>query len=339
MTLVRIMATALALVVSVVSAAAKDWKVDGHLAGRHGEGKPAVDISGIACATDKGFPRTCLVIDDELQAAQVVKLTDGRIEPGRLIPLIDDKFDGEPLELDGEGVAYADGYFYVVGSHGRPRHARQATEKDRSSLAALIAASSKLVRLRYDAASGVIAPRPEDVSISTGLRELIANEPALGPFRDKSLEDGGITLEGVAIRDGRLLAGFRGPSIKNKGAVILSVALGHFFDRKPADAKVHYLDLGKGHGVRDLAPYRDGVLILAGPVGDVDGTYSVFWWKGSGKRVKLLKDLPAYRSDKDKQWKPEALLPLDRNRKGLRVLLMLDGADDGGPRTARIPRP
>src|SRR5690349_18492938 len=90
--------TALSIAVLTIAApvTAKEWTLDRHLAGRHGEGKPSVDISGIACATNKGFPRTCLVIDDELQAAQVVKLTDGRIEAGRLIPLIYDKLEGEP---------------------------------------------------------------------------------------------------------------------------------------------------------------------------------------------------------------------------------------------------
>src|SRR5476649_2900702 len=71
-----------------------EWKVEGELVGK--KDKTAEDLSGIACATDSGFPRTCLLIDDEQQSAQVVTLTDGAITAGALIPLIDDKFDGKP---------------------------------------------------------------------------------------------------------------------------------------------------------------------------------------------------------------------------------------------------
>ena len=103
---------------SISSAFAQDngrkWDVKGDLVGK--KDKVSEDLSGIACATASGFPRTCLVIDDELQSAQIVTLTDGALMAGRSISLINDTFDGKPMELDGEGVAYADGYFYVIGS-------------------------------------------------------------------------------------------------------------------------------------------------------------------------------------------------------------------------------
>ncbi|WP_416361694.1 DUF3616 domain-containing protein [Mesorhizobium sp. AR02] len=41
---------------------------------------------------------------------------------GDFVRLIDNSFANKPLELDAEGVAYADGFFYVISSHGRPRH-------------------------------------------------------------------------------------------------------------------------------------------------------------------------------------------------------------------------
>jgi hypothetical protein len=331
---------ALCWTLSAVPLLAQDsiWNVQGELIGD--KGKATEDMSGIACTTDTGFPRTCLVIDDELQAAQVVTLTEGNIAAGRLIKLTDDQLNGKPVELDGEGVAYADGFFYVIGSHGRPRNSGAAVSaEEMAGVAARITASSKLARLRFDAASGEIAPQPEDVKISTSLRTLIDAEPAFALFKDKPLENGGITIEGIAIYKDRLLAGFRGPSVDGKGAVILSAALGHFFDGQAADAKVHFVPLGPGRGVRDLAPYDNGILILAGPVGDVEGTYSVFWWDGASAEAKLLRDLPAYRSKKDKQWKPEGLLPLDRNAEGVRVLLLLDGPKDGAPRTERLPYP
>lgn len=97
--------------------------------------------------------------------------------------------------------------------------------------------------------------------------------------------------------------------------------------------------------MRDLAAFDGGVLVLAGPMQSVNGTYSVYWWDGVSGRAKWLADLPDYFSDKEarkkhgSQWKPEALLPLSRNARGLRVLLLFDGAKNGKPRSLRIAYP
>ena len=89
------------------------WQINGTL---FGEGsKTSKNLSGIACRKGKGFPRECLVIDDELQSAQFVKLKDGEINAGDRVELT------TGLELDGEGIAYSDGFYYVIGSHGYPR--------------------------------------------------------------------------------------------------------------------------------------------------------------------------------------------------------------------------
>lgn len=320
-------------VTAAAPAAAKDkseWRVNGELVGK--KGKETKDLSGIACATATGFPRTCVIIDDELQAAQVVTLTDGAIDAGgrRLIPLIDDTFDGKPVELDGEGVAFADGWFYVIGSHGRPR-----SDKPPPEIKAGFKASSKLIRFKLNAA----ATAARDLAVSTKLATLIANEPQFVPYRDKELEKGGVTIEGVAVVGDRLYAGFRGPVVE-KQAIILSAPLGYLFGDQPAQAERPVsVKLGKSRGVRDLAAFDGGVLILAGPVSSESGTYSVRWWDGKSDQTKKLKDLPDYKSKKGKQWKPEALLPLDRNKKGVRVLLLLDSAKDGKPREVRIPYP
>ena len=95
------------------------WPVRGKLQGK--KGKKSKDLSGVDCTTAKGSPRAGLVIDDNMQEAQFVTVKDGEIVAGDMIALIDNSFEGKPLELDGEGVAYADGFFYVIGSHGHPR--------------------------------------------------------------------------------------------------------------------------------------------------------------------------------------------------------------------------
>jgi len=332
---------ALFVAASLQTANAKDkqgtvkWDVDGILIGKK-EGKPSKDMSGIACATATGFPRTCVVIDDELQAAQIVTLRDGTIDadPQYMIKLIDDKFSkkaGEPpkaVELDGEGVAYADGYFYVIGSHGRPRSENKSPEE----IAARLKASSNLIRFKLD------GTKAKELSVSTALAKLIVKESLFDAARKIELEKGGITIEGVAVLGERLYAGFRGPTVgEKKQAVIMSVNLDHLFGNAPAVAMLHRVDLGSGRGIRDLAPYDNGILILAGPVTSDIGKYSVLWWDGMSDQAKPLGQ--PLQIKEGKEWKPEALLPLDRNNEGLRVLLLLDSAKNGKPRAERVPYP
>ena len=81
-------------------AAARDdgvWPVHGKLLGKND--RKSEDVSGIACATAHGFPRSCLVIDDNMQQAQFVTVKDGAIVAGDTIALIDNSFAGKDLTL------------------------------------------------------------------------------------------------------------------------------------------------------------------------------------------------------------------------------------------------
>ena len=148
----RIAAIACVLPVLLVGPApGKDdasWKVKPDVTGKDDE--PSEDVSGIACTTSKGFPRSCLVIDDNLQKAQFVKLRDGRLVPGDTIKLIRNKFKKKKLELDGEGIAFSKGFYYVIGSHGHPRDSEKKLDPvdDRDKIDARIRASSQIVRFR-----------------------------------------------------------------------------------------------------------------------------------------------------------------------------------------------
>src|SRR3954469_715071 len=180
------------------------WPVTHKLLGK--DGGKAKDISGIACATAQGFPRSCLVIDDNVQDAQFVTVTDGELVAGSTVNLIGDKFEGEALELDGEGVAFAGGRYYVIGSHGHPRDEKQKLTA--GEIKARISANSQIVRFRTTGEDG----NASAIERTPRLREIIAAEPLLAPFMDQRLEKNGLTIEGVAIKDDvALLAGFRGP--------------------------------------------------------------------------------------------------------------------------------
>jgi hypothetical protein len=310
-----------------------EWSVKGRLLGKGG--KRSVDISGIACSSAQGFPRSCLVIDDNRQAAQFVTIEDGQLRAANSIRLIEDALDGRALELDGEGVAFADGFYYVIGSHGHPRdrNRRLDPQRDAALINARIAAASQIVRLRADGDDAEAI-----VERTSRLRSIIAAQPALAPFMDRRLENNGLTIEGIAVRDGSLIAGFRAPVLEDGRAAVLSVSLSALFDSGEPDARLYRLRLGDGQGVRDLAAYERGVLILAGPSADGAGPYAVFWWDGKSEQVRFLKSLSDLTAN-DPDRKPEAILPLDRSPSGLRVLVLFDGAREGGPIAVEMPEP
>jgi Protein of unknown function (DUF3616) len=316
------------------------WPVTQRLFGKNG--KKSEDVSGIACTTTGGFPRACLVIDDELQAAQFVTVNDGELVAGEPVPLINNHHDGDPLALDGEAVASADGVFYVIGSHGHPRDKKKKLDPDVDSakIKAKIAASSQVVRIRLRPASGQpLTPNDiQDVQSSSQLRDVIAAEPLLNRYMDRRLENNGLTIEGLAVAGNRLFAGFRAPGLDNGRAPILAVALDALFDGGGHQPRLHLLPLGEGRGVRDLAVFDGGILVLAGPAADGAGRYVIYWWDARSDNVRYLADVTeALGADKDQ--KPEAILPLDQGPSGLRVLILSDGAKEGAPRAVVIPAP
>jgi hypothetical protein len=323
------------------------WPVLNRLQGKVKDGNPekADDVSGIACAPGP-LPRLCLVVDDETQGAQVVILRDGLLIAGDFIPLIDDVYDRKPLELDAEGVAYADGFFYVVGSHGRAPHADDADKEAKN--AARAAASRRIFRIALtpdavDLATGTLKSAPV-VTPSAALATILGRDPVIAPSFDRPLGKDGITIEGVAVRGADLYAGLRGPVLDDGSAVIARVPLAAVFDGAQGAATLFRLGLDKDtqmdpRGIRDLAAFGDGFLLIAGPEPDPPkkhrialGDYAIYSWTEGEAPVKRLDLQPTGKTDM-----PEALLVLDADAEKAQVLLMFDGPKEGQPMPVDIP--
>jgi hypothetical protein len=299
----------------------------------------ADDVSGLACSRPSGYPRLCLAVDDETQGAQVVILEDGTLTAGDFIKLSDDSYDGKPLELDAEAVAYADGTFYVLGSHGRPRHETDSAKEKKSDAKA--AATRQLFRIKLnsdmvDLRTGALTAPPA-ISRSTALGALLQADPVLKHSFDAALDDGGLTIEGAAVAQGNLYLGLRGPLLQGGKAGVFAVPVAGLFDGgTPGQTTLQGLDLGTDtmklpRGIRDLVAFEDGFLVIAGPEQDPPkdkvkpGDYAIYLWRG-GMTTKLA-DLARY----GKKLKPEALVPLDRSKGALRALLLFDGGKEGSP--------
>jgi hypothetical protein len=277
-----------------------------------------------------------------MQDAQFVVVEDGKLHAGDIVHLIDNQFNGKALELDGEGVAYAEGAFYVIGSHGHPRDKKMKLDPDADAdkIKARIAASSQVVRIRLkpDVHSPLVTADIQDIQASAKLRESITAEPLLKNFVDRRLENNGVTIEGVAVIGERLFAGFRGPSLAEGRSPVLSVSLASLFGSAPALPDLKLLRLGEGRGIRDFAPFDGGILVLAGPVGDAPGPYGVYWWNTKDETSVFLADITKL-SGASADFKPEAILPLDTTSSGIRILILFDGGEEGAPLPLVIPHP
>ena len=339
-----------------VTAVPTQYTVKSGLIGK--KGKTAKDISGIACMPGQGEqPRTCLVINDENREAQFVTIDKATVTPGKTVPLIgrepDESTRGakptqtkcpnnapEFTDLDGEGVAYAEPYFYVAGSHGCSRNSGEF------HLSAFI-----LARFRVDGhgnpvgldGKALAAGKPIPVETTYRLSDALLAAPPVAPFFGKKLqteggntaeEPNGLNLEGVAVIGDRLFAGLRAPSI-NGGAFIVAGNVNELFAKElgsPLKTEVIELKLGKNAGIRDLTRLADDKLLgIAGPAQkQADVPYSLFIAEAKTNGVLRMGKIPDLTDPEE--LKPEAVVALAPDR----VLILFDGAPNGGPREYKI---
>jgi hypothetical protein len=204
-------------------------------------------------------------------------------------------------EADLEGMAVADGFLWVVGSHGLKRknakpdrdHAENAKrlakvslDGNRRLLACVpIETDAKgepcLVR---QAGDGRRALRLKGDSQTNLLTRALADDPHFGPYMAIPGKDNGFDIEGLAVHGRRLLLGLRGPVLRGWSA-LLEIAVEARGDQLRLVAlddsgsliRKHFLQLD-GLGVRDLHFSGDDLYILAGPTMVLNGEIRVFKW-------------------------------------------------------------
>jgi hypothetical protein len=289
--------------------------------------KTRQSLSGIACAANAQNKTICLAAFDEGAAVQFAELLpqgQGSIQPSGVSLQLGRAKD----ELDAEGAATDGRYFYVTGSHAVKR-----------SDCAANPASRHVLRIARDPVTG-LAASTSALQDSSRLASLIASLRALRQSLDSSacLGTGGLDVEALAVRRGRLWFGLRGPTGPDT-AFIVSVDADAFFGGADAKAHAHTVKLGPGRGLRDMVAVRDGILLLAGPDDDprhAGVPWMLLHWDDAAaspapKPLATL-DLSGVALRKcDKEIKPEALTVLDESATGYRLLVLSDGLCDGGP--------
>lgn len=301
-------------------------------------GKPARDVSGLACMPAANGVQRCLLINDEGSFAQFARIAENRITPDATVPIIGAdaspdtlgqppqgicKMPGRFAELDGEAVAYADGAFYVSGSHGCSR------KKGEFRLSAF-----HLARIKVDA-EGTAAGK---VELTYRLSDMLRSAGPAGAFFGQGLmDDNGLNIEGIAVTGDTLWAGLRAPSLGNRGFLV-GASLDALFAPGHAPAteapKVFNLPAGSNRGIRDLAPLSDGrLLALLGPAQEQALPYSLLLVDPAKPDAATpLGDLPARGGDK-----AESLTVLAQDGQSLTVLIGYDGPKNGHFESYRLP--
>ena len=292
--------------------------------------KAAKDISGIACRPPAGGDYRCLLINDENKAAQFATVKQGTITPGPSLPLIKGSAptgasgrqpaigcprQGDFEDFDGEGVAFADRHFYVVGSHGCSR--RSGEYRPSSFLLARIAAGNG---------------EPGTPELSWRVADLLGAAGEVAPFVGKALDEAsnGLNIEGLAVVGDRLWLGLRAPSLGGR-AFLVGGSVADLFKpgSEPTTARPQLLAFAAGaqRGVRDLAPLADGrLLVLVGPAQEQDVPYAILLLDPADPAA--VRELGQLRPREGA--KAEALTVLAQERDELRVLVGYDSEKNGG---------
>lgn len=221
-------------------------------------------------------------------------------------------------ELDLEAVDVADGRLWLCGSHSNARETVDAASPP-SAVVEPRPARNFLASFALTAEGALADPRFLPFTGEDSLRRRLARDEWLAPFLAPASKEGGLDIEGLAVRGDDLFLGLRGPVIDGRAVII---ALRHQNGVIQPGHALHFLDL-EGLAIRDLALQGSDLLALAGPSGAATGPYRLHRW-----RPEALTNAPEplftwpYPDDKElRQEKPEAICAITwKKKKGFLVL-------------------
>jgi hypothetical protein len=285
------------------------------------------DLSGVASRGE-----LLIVCPDEGAEFNVFRHVGRRFELTGKVSLLADR----DQEIDMEGAASDSDYVYIVGSHSIRRRLidENGTYKQNRKRLTRIAPhteSYSLYRLKLDGHGQLIEKERVD------LRDVLEADNVLGRFFGVPGKENGIDIEGVAVKDGMLYVGFRGPVLRGNFVPVIS-----FEFEQPHDYELNFVRLG-GRGIRDMVAVDGGFLILAGPVGDGDTSFELYFWNGQDcvpgdggydGYVSLIGGIPT-----NSDIKPEGMAVLAESEHAWRLLIVRDGERNASTYLAPKPAP
>ncbi len=296
------------------------------------------DLSGIARVGDFH----CLIGSDEGVYVQICRFVVQRMEivvDKPIISRIELLSPKVGSEIDIEAIAAIGNTYYVMGSHGVAKKSGLFMEARHSCF-----------RFDIDPKTGQKAGYVQKSS----LQRLLRNDPVLGPYYGKVLQQQGVNIEGLAAKDGRLFIGFRSPNLGGK-AYVLEISPEELFgDHDETSYNLHTVVLGEGLGIRELVAIQsgkdyNGFLIIAGNAGCEPGDgdnpdtvtdvkdwkpgrgFFLFYWDGR-EQAEAIGGIP--RSSDG--YKAEAITILSDTKEAFDLLILFDGPPGGAPTVYRV---
>lgn len=292
------------------------------------------NLSGAAC-NPHGVG---LMIGDEKRYARFFTVEGSRLRSAARLYLLARREQGAKMgESDGEGVAWAQGFFYLVGSHSRDR---DGTAQASRHVVFRVPGDQESVPDRDIGDADAPSPRVERASLDAIiaahplLRQHLADTP--GDTPDGSGPSHGVNIEGLAIVGHDMFVGFRGP-VDGDGALILRLDAAALFGGNATPlVRTFRVDLGPGQGVRDMAAVADGILILSGPERrtGIAPNPELFLWRSGRVPVRLARLSRMAGTDN-----PESITVLKETKSAWRLLVLWDGEAGGLPMIVRLLKP
>jgi len=226
-------------------------------------------------------------------------------------------------EADLEGLAADDGWLWVLGSHARTRPKPEKAEGECIDLDVLANLKDTrprclLARLPLVPEGAALAPHKSDGARHAGmlkqtkhgnrLAKALRKDPLIGPFTHIPAKEGGLDIEGIAVRGSRVALGLRGPVISTHAMLLeLEIEAKSSGRLKLAGPPAKRLLAMEGLGIRDLKRCGEDLLILAGPTTGLSGPCALYRWRGWAHE-------PAQDVTKVRLHRPERLLEIPFGR-------------------------
>lgn len=276
------------------------------------------DLSAVAL-----LPEGLVIGSDEKGSIQfLVKKSEFIYETKTTIHLHKDK------EIDIEAMTSSGSTLYVLGSHSYKRKKPKDDKKHSKNRKRLKTVVEEKTR---DAIYKLTVSKEGQGSEikKINLRDSLTKDKYLGLFAKIPSKENGIDIEGLAVHEGKLYAGFRGPVLRENHTPVM------VFDfEKPADYELRFVNL-QGQGVRDIQRVKNGFLILSGPVGDAPNPGHLYFWDGKDgvigedRQVTAPRKLGRVPGKAGK--KAEGLAILAETKDQYKVLIVYDSAKNGDP--------
>jgi hypothetical protein len=286
------------------------------------------DISGIACINK----RYGLLGADEDRKVYFIEVS----RQNKTIKILGDiELLNSGDEIDIEAIAAENNCYYIIGSHGLSKK-QGDIESNRF----------KFFRLKVNPENGMpvehVKSKADLVAISS-LTYILSRDSLLGRYYRQPLQQKGVNIEGLAIKDGKLYIGLRSPNLDGYTFVIELAADDLFAGADGVDYQLHKLNVGNGLGIREIVRAKECFLIIAGNAGSEPSDeypesldyqknrgFELFCWDGRSSEVHRIGRIP------EAPGKAEAMMILSENAEGIDVLILFDGPKDGKPTVYHI---